>query len=679
MVPSKRSFKREHRNIHQSQYGIIAANSTTEYVDVGLTTFHTLTPVITNRYGSYGVKNIDAISGWNTLGLDEALTPFQNQVDSDRLTLARTHANQVTPISGAEPPLIATGAEFITTQLASPRFIHRAKKDGTVIEVDPNKTMTIKYKDGTTEVLDIIPRLSRTKRGIYISLELKTLEVGEKFVANQPVAFTNNFNENGSYCAGRNVFMAVMNYNGYSHEDSYVISDMLAQSTKTDTIVEVDLMILPDMKIIKLEQEKNKHVNNGDVLVEFTYENSLEDYLETTQLESSDDENVSNMFSTGTETIKKLAPEGEIVDIKVYINNKNSVDKQLLNFHSSLVKNQLNIINKLQSTIKDPLKKIQATDNVDLSFINFGNHKYKGNLFNGARIVYYIKRQKDLKVGDKISNRYGNKGVISKILTQPARGEITPNIDVFLSPIGVFSRKNVSLLKELYLGKIFHFANIKLQEMANDTKITIDEIGKFITDIYSILGLTKLVESAEQTLKQYNTTQLRSIIKSGKLSLICIVEPFQDIKYESIKSAADFLDIPLNEKVYIPEFDQWTDVAVPVGVSYFTFLEHYSDVYANIRGTGKFVGLTRQPTKRKSQGGGQSIARLDIYSFLTYDAKNILSELLGPRSDEHRSKRDLYNNIIDTGELQDIPEVTKSGGTRDIFNLYITGLGLEID
>jgi DNA-directed RNA polymerase beta subunit len=97
-----------------------------------------------------------------------------------------------------------------------------------------------------------------------------------------------------------------------------------------------------------------------------------------------------------------------------------------------------------------------------------------------------------------------------------------------------------------------------------------------------------------------------------------------------------------------------------------------------VRGTGKFVSLTRQPTKRKAQGGGQAIGRLDMYSFLTYGANNILTELLGPRSDEHKSKRDLYNTIIETGELPSAVEITKTGGTKDIFNLYITGLGLEI-
>ena len=123
------------------------------------------------------------------------------------MTLARTHAAQTTPISDSEQPLVCTGAEFIVPQLASPRFIHRAKKDGIVTNVDKNKTLTVKYKDGTIDIFDIIPRMSRTKRGSYIALEMNTLDVDSKFKANQPVAFTKNFNQAGTYCAGKNRYI----------------------------------------------------------------------------------------------------------------------------------------------------------------------------------------------------------------------------------------------------------------------------------------------------------------------------------------------------------------------------------------------------------------------------------------------------------------------------------------
>jgi len=669
------------RNIHKSQYGIIGAVSTPEYVDVGLTTHHTLTPIIINSYGSYGAKDITGLSGWQTLALDEALTPFQNQVDSDRMTLARTHSNQTTPVSNAEQPLVCSGAEFIVSQLASPRFVHRAKQDGIITNIDKNKTLTVKYKDGSIDIFDIVPRMSRTKRGSYIALEMNTLEEGEKFKANQPVAFTKNFNQKGVYCAGKNINIALINYLGLSHEDSYIITKRLADTTETDTVEEVQAIIPPNTKIINLEKEKGKHVQSGDILVEFSYDNGLDEYinLASTQLEEDlEDENSQDVYSSGFKSIKLLAPEGEIVDIKVFINNKLSADKQLLAFHNNLVIDQKQVIAKLASVVKDKNKKLSITDNMDLSFINIGDHKLKGNIFVGSRIVYYIKRPKKVNVGDKMSSRYGAKGVISKILEQAPKGEFTENIDVFLSPISILGRKNIAMIKELFLGKIFFNANKKLIEMSENPKITNDKLAKFIIDLYNIVGPKKIAKSVEANVNKYTGNKLRQDIKNNKINLFCTVEPFEDISFKSIRSAAKFLNIPLEEKVYIPELDKWTDVPVPVGISYYMFLEHYSDVYSNIRGTGRFTGLTRQPTKRKAQDGGQSVAGLDLYAFLTYDTNHIISELLGPRSDEHNAKRKLYNEIIESGEMPTTSEPTKTGGTRDIFNLYILGMGLNI-
>lgn len=577
-------------------------------------------------------------------------------------------------------PLVCTGAEFIVPQLASPKFIHKAKKDGVVEKIDKNKTLTVRYKDGTIDIFDIVPRLSRTKRGSYISLEMSTLEEGETFKANQPLAFTKNFNKNGMYCSGKNISIAVLNYFGLNHEDSYIITKELADETKTDTVEAISIEIPPNTTIINLETEKNKHVNAGDILVEFSYENSLDEYLDMTQIDAEDQENESEsgIFTSGQNSIKKLAPEGEIIDIKVFINNKNSADKSILNFHSQLVKEQQKIISKLASVIKDKNKQLSVTDNMDLSFMNIGGHKFKGNEFAGTRIVYYIKRPKRVNIADKMSNRYGAKGVISKLLDVPPKGEFTEKIDCFISPISILGRKNIAMIKELYLGKIFFYANKQLDEMVNDSKVTNDKIAKFIIDLYDIVGPKKIADHVRTNINNYTGNKLRQAIINDKINLFCLVEPFEDISFENIRSAAEFINIPLEEKVYFPEFDCWTDVPVPVGISYYMFLEHYSDVYANIRGSERYTGLTRQPTKRKAQGGGQSISALDIYSFLTYDTNNIISELLGPRSDEHRAKREMYNNIIETGELQEIPESVKTGGTKDVFDLYIIGMGLNI-
>ncbi len=69
----------------------MSANTTPESDSVGLIVSHTLTPVIINEYGSYGSKTLENMSGWSALSINEALVPFQNEMDSDRLILAATH------------------------------------------------------------------------------------------------------------------------------------------------------------------------------------------------------------------------------------------------------------------------------------------------------------------------------------------------------------------------------------------------------------------------------------------------------------------------------------------------------------------------------------------------------------------------------------------------------------
>ena len=67
------------------------------------------------------------------------------------------------------------------------------------------------------------------------------------------------------------------------------------------------------------------------------------------------------------------------------------------------------------------------------------------------KIVIEVAQVRNISVGDKLSGRHGNKGVISLILPEedmPYMADGTP-IDVILSPLGVPSRMN--------LGQILKF------------------------------------------------------------------------------------------------------------------------------------------------------------------------------------------------------------------------------
>jgi DNA-directed RNA polymerase beta subunit len=675
-IPNKRSFKTEHRNIHKSQYGTMSANTTPESTNCGLIVSHTLTPSIINEYGSYTYKDIESLKGFNTLSINEALVPFQNQMDSDRLVMAATHSKQVIPTNGTEEALVKTGGEYIVPQITSNRFVIKAKQDGVIEEIEPNKYIKVKYKNNKIEYYHIGNRYSRTKMGQYLNIELNTLEKGSKVVKDQPIAFSKNFSKGGQYCSGKNMIIAMMNYDGYSHEDGYVISKNISEKVTRDIIKEVTIIIPPDTKILNLETKTNKSVSKKDVLVEFSYNNTIEDYLDNNNLldDVTDDEFIS-IYNQGDNSIKLNALQGTLIDCKIYINNPRNTDQQIIKYHKQLVTDTKKLVRKLSNGDKSNISNL---DNLSLAFMDTGNHKYKGDKFKGARIVYYIKQEVEMREGDKLAGRYGNKGVVSKIIDKdnvPYTKSNVP-IDIFISPIGVFSRKNISMVKEIYLGKIMYYLNIKVKEMAKNNKISNDNIIKYILDIYKLIADSKIYKSIQNNLKNYKPAKLRKDINSGTFKLFYTVAPFTDVEFKNIKTAAEKLEIELDEYVYLPELKQWTKNKVPVGISYIQSLEQFSEIYSNVRSVGQYQSLTGQATKGKSRGGGQSLGNLDLYALLTYDCPSLLNEFFTVRSDNHVAKRKVTSDIIENGSAY-MPENIPKGTTAKILDVFVIGMGLE--
>lgn len=400
---SRNEFTPSHRNVHPSQIGNMSALSTPESADVGIVTHHTLSPLVLNKYGSYGLKDPKALSGWNAVSMTEALTPLIQEIYADRATLAVTHSRQVTPVNNSEPPYVITGAEYIVPQIASTRFVHKAKADGIVEQVIPNETMTVKYSNGKKETLDILPRKSQTRRGAFISLEMIPLGAGTKFKKNDILAGTKNFSDKDNmYVSGRNVTIAVMNYMGYNYEDAYVISDKIAETTTTDTLKEVFVVIPPETKVFKLEKQLGKETKPGDNLIEFAYDEDINSYMTANEFEL-DSDDVETILGSNNSSIFLKSPGGKIVDIKVYINDKIKSDPQLIQFHKELVKRTEDIEAQLRTGKSTKYDQLAASDNIEKKFFQIGGHKQKGVEFKGIKVSYLIKQPKPLRIGDKIN------------------------------------------------------------------------------------------------------------------------------------------------------------------------------------------------------------------------------------------------------------------------------------
>jgi len=678
-IPNSRSFKKEHRNIHPSYYGNIGANATSEYAPVGIVNHMTLNPLISNQYGSYGTKDISKANGWDFVSLDESLVPFINEMDATRAVLAYTHRSQCSPIKNGDIPMVATGAEFIVPQIASKRFLQKGKRDGKVLEIQYNNYVKV---NNDIDYIDITPRLATTKRASHVCLEMNTLKPGDSFKKNEMIAWTDNFNGDG-YASGKNLKVAVMNYMGFSHEDGYVISSETAANIKTEVIEEVSAIIPPGAKIHNIVSDVNQMTEDNDILVEFSYSGNLEDYIDQYGILDSDSTEEENaIFDLIGDNIRLTSPGGEITKIRMYVNDQKTADPVLLDVWKKIIKDLKNRQHKYSILAKSEREKLEAVDNLDMSQIRVSTHKHRGNLFEGVQIKFFIKKKLPLKTGDKLANRFGAKGIITKVIEpdKVCKGESFGNIDIFISPISVLGRKNLAFIKEVYLGKIFYLLptiiKTKFEEKTNSTK----DIKQLLLDTYKILDPTaknKYVTSINKTLNSMSDMKFRTAIINGDIKFNFIVEPFVNILIENIKKAADLLEIELDEHVFLTETGTWTKTKVPVGIMYTNRLEQLASDYESLRSTGPYVSVTGQPKKGKSNQGGQAVGNLDVYNLLSYDVPNILNELLTIRSDDFNSKRFTTIDIIQNGNTS-IPTKTGNSATQNMHRIHMIGMGLKV-
>ena len=232
--------------------------------------------------------------------------------------------------------------------------------------------------------------------------------------------------------------------------------------------------------------------------------------------------------------------------------------------------------------------------------------------------VFVVKKRK-LKVGDKMSGRHGNKGIVAKIVRQedmPFLEDGTP-VDIVLNPLGVPSRMNLGQIYETVLG----WAGTKLGE-------------RYLTPIFD----------------GASAAQITDLVKKAGL--------------------------PENGKVYLHdgETGERFDQPTTVGYIYMLKLHHMVDDKMHARSIGPYSLITQQPLGGKAQFGGQRFGEMEVWAVEAFGAANVLQEILTIKSDDVQGRAKAYEAIV-KGENMPVPGIPES------FNVLIhelRGLGLNV-
>jgi DNA-directed RNA polymerase subunit beta len=256
-------------------------------------------------------------------------------------------------------------------------------------------------------------------------------------------------------------------------------------------------------------------------------------------------------------------------------------------------------------------------------------------------IKVYVAMKRKIAVGDKISGRHGNKGIVSVILPEedmPFTEDGTP-VDVVLNPLGVPSRMNAGQILETHLG----WASKELGKM----------IGKLVETNNAPLLRSRIKEifgdgEMQDFLDKLSEDELIELGNQTKDGVHIAVPVFDGAKEAEITEAFKMAGLPESRQITL--YDGRTGEPfhhkVTIGNMYLLKLHHLVDDKIHARSIGPYSLVTQQPLGGKAQFGGQRLGEMEVWALEAYGAAYSLQEFLTIKSDDVSGRVKAYESIV---------------------------------
>lgn len=327
--------------------------------------------------------------------------PFKGGASGLRVNMGSKYPMQAMPLVNREAPLVrnADADGDIETVLGSRMGIRKARTDG-VVQYADDDFITVRDASGKTEKYDLYNNFPVNKKG-YMHSYLN-VKPGQPVRAGDVLAYSNFTDKDGVAALGTNLRTAFISWHGQNYEDAISISESAAKKLTSQNTYRNRLDV-DDSTIV--DKNKFRALYPGKFTAE-QYAKVGEDGL----------------VKPGTQ----VYPGDPL--ILGYMENAPSP----ANMGRRIASNKSKIWdNDYPGTITDVRK---------------GKNYYS----------VFIRADAPMQVADKMSNRYGSKGVVGTIIPDkdmPHDKDGVP-FEVLMSPLSVLTRGNPSQLAETALGKV---------------------------------------------------------------------------------------------------------------------------------------------------------------------------------------------------------------------------------
>jgi DNA-directed RNA polymerase subunit beta len=257
-------------------------------------------------------------------------------------------------------------------------------------------------------------------------------------------------------------------------------------------------------------------------------------------------------------------------------------------------------------------------------------------------VKVYVAMKRKLSMGDKMSGRHGNKGIISRILPledMPYLEDGTP-VDLILNPLGVPSRMNVGQILETHLGWAVKGLGWKIGEYIRK-QFNPKLLRRKIREIYSSKEVTTYLEEASDD-------EVMALARKLGDGIFVSVPVFDGASEEEIRELLKKADLPVSGQttLYDGRAGEPFHQKVTVGYMYILKLHHLVDDKIHARSIGPYSLVTQQPLGGKAQFGGQRLGEMEVWALEAYGAAHSLQEFLTVKSDDVAGRTRVYEAIV---------------------------------
>jgi len=287
------------------------------------------------------------------------------------------------------------------------------------------------------------------------------------------------------------------------------------------------------------------------------------------------------------------------------------------------------------------------------------------------QVKVYVAMKRKLAVGDKMSGRHGNKGIISRVLPEedmPFLEDGTP-VDIVLNPLGVPSRMNVGQILETHLGWAAKGLGWKIQELVEKSQST-KTLRSKIKGIY----LSKEIGEFIDTVPEEEILEIARRLGKG---IHMAVPVFDGASETEIKELLKEAGLPVTGQMTL--YDGRTGESfhqkITVGYMYLLKLHHLVDDKIHARSIGPYSLVTQQPLGGKAQFGGQRLGEMEVWALEAYGAAHSLQEFLTVKSDDVAGRTRTYEAIVKGENIME-------PGLPESFNVLVKelqSLGLDVE